>query len=302
MTTLFKLPSLTSIRLTGRDRISLLQNLCTQDLRGLTNNSGRELFITDVKGRAIGHGIVSADSDSIQLLLANDDSAKMLSHLDRYIIREDVSLTDESKDTVWYATKGDISEFITMTLPEAVYSWTNADCISAGPLGCAVYRWPVVDVDGFVVGVRSEDQTTFEKLLVDRQCRIGDEQEFAVERIKANWPWYGVDFNEQNLPQEVDRDRQAICFTKGCYLGQETIARLDALGQIQKKLCRIQLEGVTPIDSTKVNNDQGKEVGWITSSAVDPSNANTLAFTFLRRGYFELGTVLQVSGRRCEVI
>ena len=54
-----------------------------------------------------------------------------------------------------------------------------------------------------------------------------EEEEFSARRIEARWPLYGIDFNDRNLPQEVARDLQAISFTKGCYLGQETIARID---------------------------------------------------------------------------
>ena len=130
---------------------------------------------------------------------------------------------------------------------------------------------------------------------------LGTNEEFTAARISANWPWFGVDFNEQNLPQEVDRDEKAISFTKGCYLGQETIARLDALGQIQKKLCRMKIEGSAPIEAHPIENEQGKDVGWVTSSALDSSGDKLLAFGFLRRGNFGPGTTLKICGRRCEV-
>ncbi len=63
--------------------------------------------------------------------------------------------------------------------------------------------------------------------------------EWQTLRIRNRWPVLGADYDDRNLPQELDRDASAISFHKGCYLGQETVARLDALGQVQKKLVRL---------------------------------------------------------------
>ena len=65
----------------------------------------------------------------------------------------------------------------------------------------------------------------------------------AIEarRIEAGFPWYGPDISEKNLPQELARDQRAISFTKGCYLGQETVARIDALGHVNQTLVGVRL-------------------------------------------------------------
>ena len=63
-----------------------------------------------------------------------------------------------------------------------------------------------------------------------------------VIRIESGTPRFGVDITDENLPQEVARDNRAISFTKGCYLGQETVARIDALGHVNRKLCGIRFE------------------------------------------------------------
>src|SRR5207237_6786304 len=66
----------------------------------------------------------------------------------------------------------------------------------------------------------------------------------AVEsaRLEAGFPLFGLDITEDNLPQEVARDAQAINFTKGCYLGQETVARIDALGHVNRLLVRLKFD------------------------------------------------------------
>ena len=60
-------------------------------------------------------------------------------------------------------------------------------------------------------------------------------------RIEHQTPWFGMDASDANLPQELRRDEQAISFTKGCYLGQETVARIDALGHVNQHLVGLRL-------------------------------------------------------------
>ena len=74
------------------------------------------------------------------------------------------------------------------------------------------------------------------KMPVAKAGDVCDLATFETLRIEAGTPLFGVDFNDTNLPQEVGRDAVAISFTKGCYLGQETVARLDALGHVNQKI------------------------------------------------------------------
>ncbi len=78
------------------------------------------------------------------------------------------------------------------------------------------------------------------------------------------------------MPQELDRDTKAISFTKGCYLGQETVARLDALGEVQRKLCLVELDG-WGVQAARKLVDQDKEVGSLTSIAPELVDGKRLA-------------------------
>ena len=97
----------------------------------------------------------------------------------------------------------------------------------------------------------------------------------------------GVDLDESNLPQEADRDALAISFTKGCYLGQETVARLDALGQVQKKLVGWSITGAVPAAGDTVQCDE-KTVGRLTSVA-DHGDGTASALGMARRSHFDVG-------------
>ena len=76
---------------------------------------------------------------------------------------------------------------------------------------------------------------------MDQKATACDLAAFETLRIEAGTPLFGVDFNDNNLPQEVGRDDRAISFTKGCYLGQETVARIDALGHVNQQLAGVRV-------------------------------------------------------------
>ncbi|MEM9645941.1 MAG: hypothetical protein AAF989_13200, partial [Planctomycetota bacterium] len=136
----------------------------------------------------------------------------------------------------------------------------------------------------------------------------GDELAFHARRVLTGFPWYGIDLDESNLPQEADRDAKVIDFNKGCYLGQETVARLDALGKVQRKLVTWGIGGGVPARNAKLMAGE-KAVARLTSVAgvetvpeeslaiwkdrIDslPFELTSIAIGFARRSHFEPGAV-----------
>ena len=116
---------------------------------------------------------------------------------------------------------------------------------------------------------------------------------FHAARIEAGVPLFGVDFNDSNLPQEVGRDHEAISFTKGCYLGQETVARIDALGHVNQQLAGVRFLGATiPEPGTSLTHDS-RAVGQVTSATYSPRLDSPLALAMLRREHAAIGSHLQ---------
>ena len=92
-------------------------------------------------------------------------------------------------------------------------------------------------------------------------------------RVESGCPLYGIDFNENNLPQELNRNALAIHFRKGCYLGQETVARIDALGHVNKRLAMISIIGEELPAIGAVIRRGDDTVGQVTSVAWSVSSA-----------------------------
>ena len=123
-----------------------------------------------------------------------------------------------------------------------------------------------------------------------------DSSTFEWLRIEAGTPVFGKDITEKNLPQEIGRDARAISFVKGCYLGQETVARIDALGHVNQVLKGLTFESgsACPVSGSALE-DGGKRVGAITSAAASPGRGRPLALGLIRTSHAQAGTALRVA-------
>jgi folate-binding protein YgfZ len=120
--------------------------------------------------------------------------------------------------------------------------------------------------------------------------------------VEAGFPLFGHDIGEDNLPQEVGRDAQAISFKKGCYLGQETVARIDALGHVNRLLCGVKFTADTVPAGGTTLVAAGKEVGHVTSAVWSPRLKSALALAFVRRLHATAGTRLESEAGAAEVV
>ncbi len=299
---LFSIPKLSVIDVIGEDAVTILHNLTTQSIKDLQTGEGAETFITDVKGKMIGHVILYRTENGLRLIGPDGQSQAIATHADRYTIREDAvpSIADEQY-TALVANRS-TSERILAHLADK--SPTSADEktkltsysfeTNGHPILAYQSDWIGSGTHVFLFQPSSEDQIhdSIRKIV---SVQISDEKSFHHARIAADYPWYGIDLNDTNLPQEADRDDATISFTKGCYLGQETIARLDAMGQVQKKLVKWKLEGPLPESGTVLKSNE-KIVGRLTSVA--PADEGGIAIGMARRSHFESGSRALIEGHQ----
>ena len=127
-------------------------------------------------------------------------------------------------------------------------------------------------------------------------------ESFNVHRIEAGIPWYGLDMDENTLPIEAGLEKDAISFNKGCYIGQESVARITYRGHVNRKLVGLSLSGIHPASKGDKISKDGQEVGWVTSSAYSPNLKIAIALGYLRREVLEPGTsvFIGIRRRRCE--
>lgn len=288
----------TTLAFRGKDRQSFLHRLCTQDLRLLQDNPVLETFFTDVKGKSLAHGWVINQADAILVAIHGQHQERLLTHFDRYLIREDVTMMDASKQWSWYYGNRDLFarlEIEFLDLPRNGLQWGHLTSKLAAQFPNAL-AWKESDARYAWLGVSSADAPQLVSVLKEQGGVMSTENDHHNARIRDDWPQFGLDFDESHLPQEIDRDAKAISFTKGCYLGQETIARLDALGQVQKKRVRLQCGGQQHFAAGVRVMVDATEAGWITSSATDIQENKTQMMAFIKRAFHSRSTRFTVEG------
>jgi tRNA-modifying protein YgfZ len=131
-------------------------------------------------------------------------------------------------------------------------------------------------------------------------CAVpGDERDLEVARVLGGWPALGVEIDERTLPQEVRYDEiGGVSYTKGCYTGQETVARLHFRGHTNRELRGLHWTSVEPLDGRSVTTDQ-KEVGTVRSTLALEDRMLGLAIV---RREITPGDVVLAGGRRAKVV
>ncbi len=286
------------LELTGRDRMKFLQNFCTNDIMALESGKGCEAFLTSLQGKVLAHLFVFADDERLLLEAAAGTEEVIAAHLGKYRITEDVEIARRSHD--WgelLLTGPDCAQRLVdrgvaaEELPPMGHREANVDGIAF-----QLRRIDWTSQPGFALVAPREELPAIWTRLVDAGFRPVGSQAFHAQRIEACMPWDRADITDDNLAQEVGRTAQAISFSKGCYLGQEPIARIDALGHVNRELRGLRLAtGPVPAPETPiVGHDGGSPIGKITSAAFCYQNDLPVALAYLRRNHLEPGSTVYV--------
>jgi len=297
---LFDLCHRDQFELRGKDRAKFLHNFCTNEIKNLQPDQGCEAFLTNVQSRILGHIFVFNHEDSLWIDTAPGASEAIIKHLDRYIILEDA--------------------FFKMRTPEF------GNLYLTGPKSTEILKQAGIEVESLAVNRQLRVKGTDSQLTVRhvdwlhqpgylcclQYVKIADfwtrlreigaipagQDTFDALRIETLFPLYGVDLSEENLAQEANRTEQAISFKKGCYLGQEPIARIDSLGHVNRELRAIGLERAwVPPAGTKIMSGEPEnlqEVGTVTSSARSYGKYPAVAMAMIRRSSNAPGTTVQI--------
>ena len=280
------LPGRTHLEITGADRAAFLHNFCTNHIKGLSVGQGCEAFVTNIKGRILGHVLVYADSERLLLETVPGQATALLSHLDRYIITEDVQLADRSTEWTQLFISGSESEGVlksTLGIPE----FAPGAGVRIVPVGeGSVRRFSLGAVPGYSIVGPVDWVSSCQEKLVAAGAGIGGPDLFEQLRVEAGFPIYSIDLSEDNLAQEANRTSRAISFNKGCYLGQEPIARLDSMGHVNRALCQVISNSPAAVPAGAdvfAAVDAAEPAGKLTSATVWPLTGQTVGLGLLRR-------------------
>jgi folate-binding protein YgfZ len=299
-----ELPLRTILSVTGADCTQILQSFTTNDVKKLVPGTGCEAFVTSPQGKTLAHVLIFCEGNQYLVDSAPDLAATIVSHFDRYVITEDVQFADRTAEFRDILVAGPQAESILTTLTGAEPPKTLLAHASAQIAGRAatVRRVEYAGPISYFVQIASANAPAVIDALIAAGATRCETPAVESARLEAGFPLFGMDITTENLPQEVARDAQAISFTKGCYLGQETVARIDAIGHVNRVLVGLKFEGTeVPACSTAIlAGDQ--QIGHVTSATWSPRLAAPLALAYLRRNHAKPGNVLSSSVGPATVI
>ena len=300
----FSLSDRVQIEMTGKDARTFLHNFCSNDVKRLAPGDGCEAFITNVKGRILAHVFAFVTEHAVWLDSPPTDEERLVAHFDRYLFSEDVQLCGHTQEMgeLYVAGGQSVAHLAALGIPADSLANLQHTMATVDGIRVAARRVELWNCPGFLISAQRQRLVELWQRLSAAGVQPGGAQAFHTLRIEAAFPICGIDVTEDNLAQEAGRTKQAISFTKGCYLGQEPIARIDALGHINRQVSRLRLDTETPLKSpAPVVAPDGSEVGVITSSMVVPGEQQTVALAMLRTSHGQPGTALSVQSGQ-EVI
>lgn len=274
MLNFYKLPK-DYLKFEGADRLDLINRLSTDQVIPLETHKGVKTILTSDKGRFVDLLTLFNFGEFVFAECSFNNAVIVITHLDKYTIMDDFTVTNLSgtHETILFfgenaeqfiskLTGGDVSAleengFLLTSEHDAIAF--RSDDLEGG----IEFTYSIDDKDYWTNAFFSEENKSEFKL-----NEFTDEQ-FEILRIESGIPKYGAEMSDLTNPLECGLNKY-VSFTKGCYIGQEVIARLDAYDKISKHMVGLKITGTPadlPANGDKITLD-GKECGFVTSAGI----------------------------------
>lgn len=295
-----RLPERTVLTVSGRDAVRFLDGFTTAAVSRLACGGGTEGFLADARGWVIALVDVLREEDGVRLEAGGGLGHRLLTHLEHYHIREDVALVDASPARMTFVVVGPetpawLERHVGVAIPEHLLDHRPATVADGA---ASVVRTDWYGTSGVRIQVARDLGERTAAWLTTTGLPLASHAALDTARIEAGHP-EPHDVPDRTLPQELDRDARAISFTKGCYLGQETVARIDALGHANRRLVALACREPTPGAAVML---AAESIGTVTSACHSPRLEHGLALAIIHVRGLAVGARLTVSGNDAQVV
>ena len=253
------------IAVRGEDRFRWLSGMVTNMVSDLPPNGGAWNLVLNAQGRIQGDLMTWRNDEELELEIAADQYSKLLAHLDKFIIMDDVELVPIEGVTAIGLTGPKAGEILAgIGITPLAESLTQTQ-VEANGLRLIVRRNYGALADHYTLWVAEDSAQQLWHVLVTAGAQPTGTDSLEAFRIAEGIPVYGVDIAERDLPQETSQMR-ALHFSKGCYLGQEIVERIRSRGNVHRHLRQIEIDGPLPPSGTELTLEN-TAAGTITSVA-----------------------------------
>ncbi len=282
------------IELKGSDTIDYLHRVSTNSIKNIQQNSSVFTLFTTDKGRIIDRTFYINLGEKQLLIGSRENFKKLYGWLNKYIIAEDIKTIDASKLYFAFEFYGPQSEsFLTLMFGDSVSSLKDFDVKAVSYESTAFFLCKIKEFETtkfFVLGNIQHKKNFFTNLLEQKSVfdfKPAGENAFEIFRIQNGIPAAPNEINDAYNPHEINLINE-VSFSKGCYIGQEVIARLDAYQKVQKNLVKIEFSEEPVINELPFKIEiENEQIGEITSIAKDPLKNKTKGLAIIRNEFLK---------------
>ena len=286
--------------LTGQTRLDLINRMSTQAVKDLKAGEGAATVLTTEIGRIIDRPILYATSDSVYVLTGEGHADALARYFLRNIFfNDDARLKNLSADTAIFGVYGPragemlaAAGFPETDLPR--HHWRSAEIAGATAY---IHRADPIAGDGYFVMTNAADRAALWAALTTAGLTPIDEATYDYLRIEAGRPRFGRELTLDYIPLEAGL-WDDVSFNKGCYTGQEIIARMESRGKLAKRLAR--LRPASPVAAGAEIVANGRPVGTVTSAADGPGGP--VALGYVKTAVLNEGSQLFVNDIRLSTL
>ena len=286
---------------TGPDRSRYLNAILTNNIKDLRENHGTISLFLNPQGRILAEIETQALPEKLFCVSYASIREPLIAALDKYIIMDDVTLTDRRGDFASLALEGPKAALVA----EELTGVDPADLAELETRPVSVERIPCR------LGKRSPGGAASAEFLVDRSHAEAlwnilletvrkhgggpaGYQALSATRLEQGIPWYSYDFGEKQIPHEAGLQDSHISYTKGCYTGQEIVERVRSRGQVNRVRVTVKYDTSEPPAPGTPLLSEGKEAGFTTRAAFSPALNAPIGMAYLRRERSTPGSTVEL--------
>ena len=292
------------IEVSGSEAVQFLNGLVTNDVKALEDGAWMLSAFPNVQGRLIAFARVIRRGGAFLFDTESETHERVFKTLERFTLAGDFRVRDLTAETSLLSIQGARARELMRTL-----LGEDAASVERGRVAEKIWNSASLSIirathtaeDGFDLFINREDATSVWDALLEAGAHPFGFETLETLRIEAGQPRFGLDMDENTVVLETGLD-EAVSFTKGCYIGQEIIARIHWRGHVAKRLAGLIFDG----DEGKIEREarikstDGKEIGRITSPTFSPRLKKRIALGYVKYDYLAPGTEVRVVAGEAE--
>ena len=293
---------------TGPDRVRYLNAILTNNIKDLGTGHGIVSLLLNPQGHILAEIETYAFADRLLCVSYAMIRERLIEWLDKFIIMDDVTLTDETARYGSLALEGPKAAALVQEVSGAdvtKYEELSSHRGAVGSIPCLIVKRSPGGVQGAEFVAEREKLPELWQILSDAGRWHGGGPmgytALSALRLAQGVPWFGYDFGEKQIPHEAGLQDSHISYTKGCYTGQEIVERVRSRGQVNRQRVELVFSGdaVPQADTPLTMN--GKEVGYVTRAARIPEPRGVIGMGYVRKEGSATRSVLQWAGGTATV-